>query len=71
MNQLVAWYSYTALIWCLKGTMLCFFSRMTIGTWHKKMVNWVSILCGVTYLAVVLTVSANRVDLDHASEEKD
>ncbi|KAF7557552.1 hypothetical protein G7Z17_g570 [Cylindrodendrum hubeiense] len=36
--EMVAWYSYTALIWSLKGTMLCFFSRMTIGTWHNT--NW-------------------------------
>lgn len=54
--QLVAWYAYTALIWCLKGTMLCFFSRMTIGTWHKNYVQVVSFLCGITYIAVVLTV---------------
>ncbi|CAF3484494.1 hypothetical protein SNK03_012803 [Fusarium graminearum] len=55
--QLVAWYSYTALIWSLKGTMLCFFARMTIGTWHKPFVQVVSILCGITYAAVVLTIS--------------
>ncbi|RGP69462.1 hypothetical protein FSPOR_4566 [Fusarium sporotrichioides] len=55
--QLVAWYSYTALIWSLKGTMLCFFARMTIGTWHKSFVQVVSILCGITYGAVVLTIS--------------
>ncbi|QPC80005.1 hypothetical protein HYE68_010757 [Fusarium pseudograminearum] len=55
--QLVAWYSYTALIWSLKGTMLCFFARMTIGTWHKSFVQVVSILCGITYAAVVLTIS--------------
>jgi hypothetical protein len=56
MFQLVAWYSYTALIWSLKGTMLCFFARMTIGTWHKSFVQIVSLLCGITYAAVVLTV---------------
>ncbi|KAL4727780.1 hypothetical protein ACLX1H_004469 [Fusarium chlamydosporum] len=55
--QLVAWYAYTALIWCLKGTMLCFFSRMTIGTWHKNYVQVVSFLCGITYIAVVLTIT--------------
>ncbi|KPM40561.1 hypothetical protein AK830_g5978 [Neonectria ditissima] len=55
--QLAAWYSYTALIWSLKGTMLCFFSRMTIGTWHNLFVKAVSIICGVSYLAVFLTVT--------------
>jgi len=28
-EQLAAWYSYTALIWCMKGTMLFFFHRLT------------------------------------------
>ena len=28
-EQLAARYSYTALIWCMKGTMLCFFNRLT------------------------------------------
>ena len=53
---LVAWYAYTALIWSLKGTMLCFFSRMTFGAWYKYFVKAVSILCALTYVAVVLTV---------------
>ena len=29
IEQLVAWYSYTALIWTLKGAMLFFFYRLT------------------------------------------
>lgn len=28
-EQLAAWYSYTALIWSMKGTMLFFFHRLT------------------------------------------
>lgn len=28
-EQLAAWYSYTALIWAMKGTMLFFFDRLT------------------------------------------
>ncbi|KAF4453283.1 hypothetical protein F53441_4013 [Fusarium austroafricanum] len=55
--ELMAWYSYPTLIWCLKGTMLCFFSRMTIGTWHNVFVKSISILCAVTYLAVFLTIT--------------
>ncbi|RBR23972.1 uncharacterized protein FIESC28_03282 [Fusarium coffeatum] len=54
---LVAWYAYTALIWSLKGTMLCFFSRMTFGAWYKYFVKAVSILCALTYVAVVLTLT--------------
>ncbi|CVK97833.1 related to integral membrane protein PTH11 [Fusarium proliferatum] len=55
--ELAAWYAYTALIWSLKGTMLCFFSRMTIGTWHNMFVKSVSILCAASYLAVFLTIT--------------
>ncbi|GKU06298.1 integral membrane protein [Fusarium langsethiae] len=55
--QLAAWYAYTALIWSLKGTMLCFFSRMTIGTWHNVFVKTVSVICVVSYTAVFLTIT--------------
>ncbi|EWG53170.1 hypothetical protein FVEG_17067 [Fusarium verticillioides 7600] len=55
--ELAAWYAYTALIWCLKGTMLFFFSRMTIGTWHDMFVKTVLILCAASYLAVFLTIT--------------
>ncbi|EGU83007.1 hypothetical protein FOXB_06560 [Fusarium oxysporum f. sp. conglutinans Fo5176] len=55
--ELAAWYAYTALIWSLKGTMLCFFSRTTIGTWHNMFVKTVSVLCAVSYLAVFLTIT--------------
>ncbi|KAH9884075.1 hypothetical protein F4778DRAFT_800406 [Xylariomycetidae sp. FL2044] len=56
-EQLAAWYSYTALIFSLKGTMLCFFKRMTIGSTHNKAVNYISIACVVSYAAVFLTIT--------------
>ncbi|KAG9251586.1 uncharacterized protein F5Z01DRAFT_271501 [Emericellopsis atlantica] len=55
--QLIAWYSYTALLWSLKGTMLCFFSRLTIGTWHNTFVKTASWLCALAYIAVFLTIT--------------
>ncbi|EEU42212.1 uncharacterized protein NECHADRAFT_79907 [Fusarium vanettenii 77-13-4] len=55
--EFVAWYSYTALIWSLKGTMLFFFSRITIGTWHSILVKTASVCCAVSYLAVFFTVT--------------
>lgn len=58
--QITAWYTYTALLWSLKGTMLSFFSRMTIGTWHKRMVNYISIGCVLSYIGVFLTVSCRQ-----------
>jgi hypothetical protein len=57
-QQLVAWYSYASLVWCLKGTMLFFFKRMTIGLSQQHIVNWISLGCIVSYIAVFLTVSA-------------
>lgn len=54
--EFAAWYSYTALIWCLKGIMLFFFSRITIGTWHAIVVKTASVFCAVSYLAVFFTV---------------
>ncbi|RSM17232.1 hypothetical protein CDV31_003947 [Fusarium ambrosium] len=55
--EFVAWYSYTALIWSLKGTMLFFFSRITIGTWHSILVKTASVCCAISYLAVFFTVT--------------
>jgi hypothetical protein len=54
--QLTAWYSYTALLWALKGTMLCFFKRMTTGLWQTRLVKWIGIACIISYIAVVCTV---------------
>jgi hypothetical protein len=56
--QLFAWYSYTALIWSLKGTMLCFFHRLTFGTWQQKLIKYISYACAVSYIAVFCTISA-------------
>ncbi|CAH0020840.1 unnamed protein product, partial [Clonostachys rhizophaga] len=50
--QLVAWYSYIALLWSLKGTMLCFFSWMTIGTLHSLLAKMISIAGALSYIAV-------------------
>ncbi|KAI0478651.1 hypothetical protein GGR56DRAFT_332227 [Xylariaceae sp. FL0804] len=56
-EQLTAWYSYTALIWCLKGTMLCFLNRMTMGSTHHKVIKYLSIACAVSYIAVFCTLT--------------
>ncbi|ETS79912.1 hypothetical protein PFICI_07441 [Pestalotiopsis fici W106-1] len=55
--ELVAWYSYTALIWALKGTMLCFFHRMTTGLWQHRLVKWISYVSVASYVAVFLTIT--------------
>lgn len=52
----MAWYSYATLVWCLKGTMIFFFKRMTIGLSQQRLVNYIGYACIVTYIAVILTV---------------
>ncbi|KAI0167778.1 hypothetical protein BJ166DRAFT_240678 [Pestalotiopsis sp. NC0098] len=56
-TELAAWYSYTALLWALKGTMLCFFHRMTTGLWQHRLVKWIAYACVASYCAVFLTVT--------------
>ncbi|KAH7014533.1 uncharacterized protein B0I36DRAFT_425869 [Microdochium trichocladiopsis] len=56
-QQLLAWYSYSSLVWCLKGTMVCFFMRMTTGVANRKSVVWIGYACIVTYVAVELTIT--------------
>ncbi|ETS79867.1 hypothetical protein PFICI_07396 [Pestalotiopsis fici W106-1] len=55
-SQWSAWFTYPALLWCLKGAMLCFYQRMTMGLWQSRLVNWLMWACGISYCAVVLTV---------------
>ncbi|KAI7530867.1 hypothetical protein KC331_g14438 [Hortaea werneckii] len=55
--QLVAWYTYTALIWGLKACMLFFFNRLTFGLNVQTYVKILAIACGATYIAVFLTIS--------------
>jgi threonine/homoserine/homoserine lactone efflux protein len=55
--QFAAWYTYTAMIWCMKFCMLFFYKRLTFGTMQHRTVNWLMWVCGVTYIAVLLTIS--------------
>ncbi|KAI0156869.1 hypothetical protein GGR57DRAFT_501257 [Xylariaceae sp. FL1272] len=55
--EVLAWYSYTALLWSLKGTMLCFFQRLTIGLWQQRLVKWIGVACVISYVAVFLTLT--------------
>lgn len=55
--QLLAWYTYTALIWGLKAMMLCFFRRLTIGLFQERLVKIFSIITALCYVAVFLTIT--------------
>ncbi|KAE8154910.1 hypothetical protein BDV25DRAFT_135553 [Aspergillus avenaceus] len=55
--ELAAWYSYTGLIWVMKAKMLFLYKRLTIGLWQARVIKWLGLVCGITYLAVFLTVT--------------
>ena len=57
--QFLAWYSYVTLIWSLKACMLFFFSRLTFGLSQERFVKALGLICGVTYLAMFLTITVS------------
>ncbi|KAH7024800.1 uncharacterized protein B0I36DRAFT_226933, partial [Microdochium trichocladiopsis] len=56
-QQMLAWYTYSSLVWCLKGTMVCFYLRMTAGVANRRVVVWLGWVCIATYVAVELTIT--------------
>ncbi|KAL2862796.1 uncharacterized protein BJX67DRAFT_289505 [Aspergillus lucknowensis] len=54
---LVSWYSYTAILWGLKGCMLFFYKRLAFGLWQEKLARWLAVACLLSYIAVVLTIT--------------
>ncbi|KAF2163906.1 hypothetical protein M409DRAFT_25683 [Zasmidium cellare ATCC 36951] len=55
--ELVAWYTYTALIWGLKGCMLFFYNRLTFGLTQQTVVKALAVVSFLTYIAMFLTIS--------------
>ncbi|KAE8355641.1 hypothetical protein BDV28DRAFT_145965 [Aspergillus coremiiformis] len=55
--ELVAWYSYTALIWVMKAKMLFLYKRLTLGLWQARAIKWLAMFCALAYTAVFLTVT--------------
>ncbi|KAK4549756.1 hypothetical protein LTR36_005057 [Oleoguttula mirabilis] len=55
--ELLAWYSYTALVWTLKACMICFYNRLTFGLDVNFYIKSLSLACAVTYVATFLTVT--------------
>jgi hypothetical protein len=41
----------------MKAVMLFFFQRLTLNLWHARLVTFLAIACGVSYLIVFLTVT--------------
>lgn len=53
---LAGWNFYVTLIWCLKGTMLCFYNRMTLGLKQQKIVKWTQLVCVLAYIGVIAVI---------------
>ncbi|KAK7407881.1 hypothetical protein QQX98_009940 [Neonectria punicea] len=53
---LAGWNFYVTLIWCLKGTMLCFYNRMTLGLKQQKIVKGTIYATIVAYVAVIAVI---------------
>jgi hypothetical protein len=62
--ELLAWYSYTALIWALKACMLFFFGRLTNGLSMQTYVRYLSIVIGLSYVAVFLTITCGCLPIE-------
>ncbi|KAJ6442704.1 srpk [Purpureocillium lavendulum] len=50
---LAGWNFYVALIWALKGCMLCFYNRITLGLTQQKFVKWTGLACFFAYAGVM------------------
>ncbi|KAK8097942.1 uncharacterized protein PG998_013428 [Apiospora kogelbergensis] len=53
---LAGWCCYVTLIWCLKGTMLCFFHRVTEGLRLQRVVKVISVLCVLAYIVMLAVI---------------
>ncbi|SPJ72477.1 related to integral membrane protein PTH11 [Fusarium torulosum] len=53
---LAGWNFYVTLIFTLKGVMLCFYSRMTLGLWQRKLVIWTQVGTVLAYLGVIAAI---------------
>ncbi|KAM0251632.1 hypothetical protein ACHAP5_001641 [Fusarium lateritium] len=53
---LAGWNFYVTLIFTLKGVMLCFYSRMTLGLWQRKLVIWTQVGTVLAYIGVIAAI---------------
>ncbi|CAD0108525.1 unnamed protein product [Aureobasidium uvarum] len=50
--EYTAWCSYPALIWCMKFTMLFFYKRLTLGSFHNKLIKYLFWFTSISYFIV-------------------
>ncbi|KAF2764940.1 hypothetical protein EJ03DRAFT_370072, partial [Teratosphaeria nubilosa] len=57
--ELVAWYTYTSLVWSLKACVLFFLNRLTFGLPVHNYVKALAVLRILSYTAVILTITCS------------
>lgn len=50
---LMGWNFYVSLIWALKGCVLCFYNRITLGLKQQKLVKWTGLACVFGFAGVL------------------
>ncbi|KAJ2893472.1 hypothetical protein MKZ38_008649 [Zalerion maritima] len=53
---LAGWNFYVTLIWCLKGCMLSFYNRITLGLKQQIAVRWTAGACVLAYIGVISVI---------------
>ncbi|CAM1501955.1 Fc.00g039390.m01.CDS01 [Cosmosporella sp. VM-42] len=53
---LAGWNFYVSLIWCLKGSILCFYHRMTLGLKQQKVVKWTQLATILAFVGVLAVI---------------
>lgn len=55
--EFVTWYIYPTFIWVMKLSILFFYQRLGAGLIKKRTIKFLFFLCGITWAAVMTTVS--------------
>ncbi|KAH8168785.1 hypothetical protein LIA77_10911 [Sarocladium implicatum] len=63
--EFASWYTYPGSIWVLKFMVLFFYRRLTMGILHRRTLNFLFIFCGVSWVVLILTVSASCQPFHH------
>ncbi|KAF4974677.1 hypothetical protein FZEAL_8448 [Fusarium zealandicum] len=53
---MAGWNFYVTLIFCLKGVMICFYNRMTLGIWQRKLLIWTQYGTLIAYFGVIFAI---------------
>ncbi|WQF84155.1 hypothetical protein CDEST_09169 [Colletotrichum destructivum] len=56
--EFVTWYTYPSFVWVLKFSILFFYRRLTKGLIRDRTLNILFLVCGLTWVALIATVSS-------------